>query len=342
MSKPIENALIEASNPETNPERLQKLSQWKQENECNRLRQTIAANPNCDESLLFRLAAEYTREVIDNPRFQLLQISEEPWWEDCELISLLMLLAEMGPNAPRRMRGDFFKLLGAELISTDQLAMNKEWHMGFSQDITIEWSPSPPDDVEEDDPDEGEEADQAQESWVDGADAGESQQQDFSIDFSCVVEENFWFLTPPASLDDPVGCLEALIAVNSREELLAVLEKHGWEEEYDSTPGGQGYWAIESLTPELVDWDFDANLFGDGSGIVQVTDPSGKIHEISIEAPDDCGHEYLNPTLEDFPDFIASVFDKSGKTTAELCNLLHMVIVVERQSGATKSNPCQS
>ncbi|MEA5474279.1 hypothetical protein VB716_08600 [Synechococcus sp. CCY9201] len=337
MPKPIENALIEASNPETKPERLQQLSQRKHRHERYQLRQAIASNPNCDEELLLELAAEHPRKVVYNPRFQLLLLSDEVFWEDCRLSSLLMLLAELGAHAPRQMRRAFFDLLGPELISTDPLFMNQEWHMAFSKEITIKWTPSASDrcgdkDSEEGDQDDDEvdEDDRTQDAWEDDPDTVESQQQDFSVEFSCVVEENLFFLNPPNSLDDPISCLKDLIAVNSSEELPFVLEMHGWEAEFDSCPGGQGYWQIESVTPELDDWEVEAELLGDGSGTVHITDPSGETHDFEIEAPDEYGDEYLNPTLNDSPDFIASIFDGTSYSPAELRDLLLKVIAVEK------------
>jgi hypothetical protein len=41
-------------------------------------------------------------------------------------------------------------------------------------------------------------------------------------------------------------------------------------------------------------------------------------------------------------DFIASVCDHSGKTTAELCTLLLKIIADSKQSAAASSSPCQS
>ncbi|MCX5938301.1 MAG: hypothetical protein NTW02_08895, partial [Cyanobium sp. LacPavin_0920_WC12_MAG_62_9] len=112
---------------------------------------------------------------------------------------------------------------------------------------------------------------------------------------------------------------------------LAVLEMYGWEEEADSTPGGQGYWEIESVTPALEGWEIEADLLGDGSGTIQVTDPAGETHDIEVEAPCDYGDEYLNPTLDDNPDLIASIFDGTEKSSHELRNLLHKLIIVEKQ-----------
>lgn len=315
MPKPIEKALAEARNPQTESDRLEQLSQWKRGNERSRLRQAIATNPNCEEWLLLKLVAEYPKEVINNPRLQLLQLSEESWWEDCEPFSLLMLLVELGSNAALQMRRDFFNQLGGQLTSTDALAMNYEWHMGFNYVITIGWNPDSTEIV-----------------------SNEDHEQEFSMQFSCVVEENLYFLKPPGALDDPLSCIEALIKVNSREDLLDVLKMHGWEEESDSCPGGQGYWKIESVTPDLENWELEAHLGGDGSGTIQVTDPSGRTHDVEIEAPDDYGDEYLNPTLDGYTDFIANIFHDIDKSPAEMRDLLLKVIANEKQSKIKQSS----
>jgi hypothetical protein len=92
-------ALIEARNPETTPERLRRLSQRKEPHERARLREVIATNPNVEKDLLLALAADYPKEVISNPRFQLLELSGEAWWENCDLLSLCALVLFAGPEA---------------------------------------------------------------------------------------------------------------------------------------------------------------------------------------------------------------------------------------------------
>ena len=192
--------------------------------------------------------------------------------------------------------------------------------MSFSHEVSIEWNPdSSESDTEDDGNEKGEQED-----------CQEGIEQDLSIRFSCVVDENLYFLKPPYALDNRVGLLEALIGVNSSAELLAVLEMYGWEEEADSTPGGQGYWEIKSVTPELEGWVIEADLLGDGSGTIQVTDPAGETHDIEVEAPCDYGDEYLNPTLDENPDLIASVFEGINKSSPELRNLLHRLITGEK------------
>jgi len=100
MSITLESALVEAGKPSTSPKRLRELSLRKRKNERNQLRPVIAANPNVEEDLLLELAADHPKEVIGNPRFNLLELSGESWWEDCELHSLCSLALAAGKDAP--------------------------------------------------------------------------------------------------------------------------------------------------------------------------------------------------------------------------------------------------
>lgn len=100
MSSTLESALVEAGNPSTSSKRLRELSLRKRKNERNQLRPVIAANPSAEEDLLLDLAADYPKEVIGNPRFKILELSGESWWEDCELKSLCSLALAAGKDAP--------------------------------------------------------------------------------------------------------------------------------------------------------------------------------------------------------------------------------------------------
>ncbi len=98
MASTLESALIEAGNPSTTPKRLRELSMRRLKNKRNQLRAVIAANPNAEEDLLLELAADYPKEVISNPRFQLLQLSGEAWWRNCSLDSLSSLALATGKD----------------------------------------------------------------------------------------------------------------------------------------------------------------------------------------------------------------------------------------------------
>jgi hypothetical protein len=333
MAKPIEKALIEASNPQTDPERLQVLSEWERKDERPRIRQAIAANPNSDERLLLGLAAEYPNEVMANPRFQLLLMSAKSWWKDAEPLSLLRLLAALGPTAPSQARLDFFDELGGLLARTDPLEMNMEQHMRFSQEITIEWQDSS---GEEDEAESGER--------VPGEDVGPNhndvKQQDVSIDFSCIAEDGLWILCPPDNIDDPLGVLEELINCNTSEEILNTLMNHGWKEQ-SSSLGDYGYWEIKCISPQLDGWQVDADLSIDGSGTIQIENPEGETHVVDVEAPDK-EYEFLNPTLKKHPDMVGSILETDLLSSAELTMLLQQVITIEKQSCGGEADPVQA
>ena len=124
MPSAIDAALVEAGDPETSPERLRELSDWKRSHERARLRQAIAANPNADDDLLCSLASDYPREVVGNPRFQLLQLSGEAWWEEWDLRSLCSLTLAAGKQAPPSLKS----------------AINSRWeeiHNCYSEQVSI-------------------------------------------------------------------------------------------------------------------------------------------------------------------------------------------------------------
>ena len=329
MPKPIDNALSEASNPQTEPERLQELSEWELRDERARLRQAISANPNCDETLLLELAAEYPDEVVANPRFQLLLISDEPWWEHAEPLSMLRLLAALGDTAPRHAWLNFLDQIGELITSTGPLEMHMEEHMSFTQEITVEWRDGP---LEEDDT-ESEERDSGEDV---GQDPNDLTEQNFSIDFSCVVEENLYLLNPPDKVDDPLDLLEELLKGNRSEDLLRTLMKHSWGEECSSL-GDYGYWEIKSVSPVLDDWELHADLSIDGSGSIEITDPAGKTHVVEVEAPDK-DYEILNPVLKEYPDLIGSIFKTDALSSAELRRFLQQLIAIEEQSRGSEGN----
>ena len=99
MTSTLESELTEASNPSTSSKRLRELSRRRRKRERNRLRQAIAANPNAEEDLLLELAPDHPKEVIDNPRFQLLQLSETAWREKCDLRCLCSLALAAGEDS---------------------------------------------------------------------------------------------------------------------------------------------------------------------------------------------------------------------------------------------------
>lgn len=295
MDQSIEPLLIEAGDPATSPERLRQLCEWKQFDERARLRETIAGNPNTDDNLLCELASKYPVEVIGNPQFQLLLLSGDHWWENCEPIGTLKLLAELGASAPKEARDYLIGMLAGRLMESEPLPMNMECHYSFSEDVTVQWRPN----SLEDSGHKGSNEEQLDEL-----------EQEFCIHFSCVVEDNLYFLRPPNEVKDSLGLLVQLLRAKP-DELLGTLLVCGWVAEFDSAPGGQGFWGIESVEPGLDDWDLEADLDGNGSGIVQITDPVGITHDIKIEFYDYEKIEDLNPALNHHIDPIASIFESN-------------------------------
>lgn len=321
MSVSFETAIIEAASPKTDPKRLQALSHWEQKDERSRLRQALASNPNSEEGLLLELAGEYPDEVIENPHFQLLLLGDETWWENVQPISMLRLLAALGPTAPKQARLAFFDELGCLLANTDPLLMTMKQQMSFTKEITVEWRTG----SHEDDDAESEEQDSGEDV---GPDPNTLKQQDFEIDFLCDAEEGLWTLYPPRIIDDPISIYEQLINCNSSEILLSTLMRNGWWEEASSL-GEYGHWEIKSVSPQLDCWQLCADLSIDGSGTIQIEDPAGEKHVVDVEAPDK-EYEFLNPKLTEHPDILGSIFETHSITSSELVSLLQQLIASMR------------
>lgn len=135
MSSTLESALIEAVNPSTSPKRLRELSLRKRKNERDQLRPVIAANPNVDDDLLLQLAADYPKEAIGNPRFKLLQLSGEAWWDQCELPSLFAL---MGTGmAPMNASIEAVLLEGFNTFLRD-LSSDVKGEVRWAQELTVD------------------------------------------------------------------------------------------------------------------------------------------------------------------------------------------------------------
>ena len=138
MSSTLESALIEASNPSTRPERLRELSLRKRKNERNQLRPVIAANPSADEDLLLELATDHPKEVIGNPRFKLLQLSGEAWWENCELKSLCSLALAAGKDASPYLKASMrsrFEEIRDQYSEYISIVRRESWRYGRSVKI---------------------------------------------------------------------------------------------------------------------------------------------------------------------------------------------------------------
>jgi len=246
-----------------------------------------------------------------------LLLGDETWWENVQPISMLRLLAALGPTAPKQARLAFFDELGCLLANTDPILLTMEQHMSFTQEITVEWRA---DSREDDDAQSGE-----QDSGEDvGPNPNTLKRQDFEIDFSCDVEEGLWTLYPPDIIDDPISIYEQLINCNSSESLLSTLMRHGWSEEA-SALGDYGHWEINSVSSQLDCWEIWPHLSIDGSGAIQIEDPAGETHLVEVEAPDK-EYEFLNPKLTEHPDILGSIFETDIVSSSELASLLQQLI----------------
>jgi hypothetical protein len=126
---------------------------------------------------------------------------------------------------------------------------------------------------------------------------------EFSVVIACTIDKNCADLTEVDRGGAPHDVDPA--------ELLAVIKSLGldygasidlnvisdyFEYEIDYTPGGQGYWDVESVTPNRSCWSFDASLDGFGAGKIIATGPSGISYEEEVHEPGQ-DHQYQNPTL---------------------------------------------
>lgn len=138
MASTHESALIEACNPSTTPKRLREL--WMRRlKKRNQLGAVIAANPNADENLLLELAADYPKEVIGNPRFQLLELSGEAWWENCSLDSLCSLALATGEDGASSLKAGL-RLLFQQLYDeySEMVSVRKREAWLYQRSIEID------------------------------------------------------------------------------------------------------------------------------------------------------------------------------------------------------------
>lgn len=136
----------------------------------------------------------------------------------------------------------------------------------------------------------------------------------FVVSLGAIVEENLADLAslsrnPPGHGQELLKIIQALGVSEGASINLNALPQFDYEIDY--TPGGQGYWDVEKVVPELPCWTFDANLDGMGEGSITITGASGHIYEVDVEQEPDSN--YLNPTLKE--DLASRLLD--GEFTAE-------------------------
>ncbi len=93
MTDNIDSVLVETANSAKKAERLLQFSKCANSEERKKVLCIIADNPDIEASLLYELAREYPNEVLENPRFKLLQVSGKNWWDLCGFPSLFALMA---------------------------------------------------------------------------------------------------------------------------------------------------------------------------------------------------------------------------------------------------------
>ncbi|MEA5474274.1 hypothetical protein VB716_08575 [Synechococcus sp. CCY9201] len=282
----------EARSPDTSPARLRQLAKTKI------LRPLIAANPNVDEELLWELAVDHPEAVIKNPKMDLFDLGVDPWWERCESAALLKLLVELGVNAPQRGRDQLVHSIADELRESSPLAFRMEWHQRLTRHIFIAVAQ---DTSEADSSDESigsDDQDAQDDAFWSNADDKEQEEYSFTLEFCSIVEDCFFDLEIGNSWKphDSATLLKILIALGLSESGKMDLTALPWDYEHNSTLGGQGYWQIDKVDPDLPGWEFDLDVDGFGEGVLTVIDPTGFGHhrDISSEADQD----YLNPELD--------------------------------------------
>lgn len=140
MNKEIDAAIVEAADSSTSAKRLRELSEWADAEERNRIRETLATNPNIDNALLWELATDHPSQVVDNPQFRLLLLGSEPWWEDCDSQALTQLLA-LRKDVSDSARIHLAKLIWDEL-TWSPIIVNLESHQSENVSISCDLPPT--------------------------------------------------------------------------------------------------------------------------------------------------------------------------------------------------------
>jgi len=298
MTTPLEAALIEACATTTSQERLRQLSEWTQPDECSRLRQTIAANPNVDEDLLWELAVDHSDVVIWNPKMGQFDPCDDPWWERCESAALLKLLVELGEKAPHRGRDRLVQCIADELRESSPLGFRMEWHQRITHHVFVEVAQDTTETyISNESPGSDDQDGQDDDFWSNAFNK-KPEEFSFALEFCSIVEDCFFDLEIGNSWQphDSAALMNGLIALGLSKSGKMDLNTLPWDYKHDSTLGGQGYWHIDKVDPDLAGWEFDLDVDGFGEGVLTVTDPTGVRHhkDISREADQD----YLNPELD--------------------------------------------
>jgi hypothetical protein len=256
--------LSEAADPSTSTARLRQLSRLKHKGIRQPLREVIAANSNVDERLLWDLALDCPHQVVENPVFRLLSLTNESWWERCGTVPLMRLLARMGPEAPEPARIYLLEQL-VDALADLESSQRGEILWRWEEDIEIAWNPV------------------TQMSCKENDRKVNEHRQTFQICTGVDPFPGYYTLNPgdrPESACDLIALLEALFSC--AEDYVADLEfGNGWFLELEGTNSSSSL-DIISIHPVLPDWGFCIN--NDHSLIV--TDPAGFMHSISLSTDD--------------------------------------------------------
>lgn len=289
--KTFDSLLTEAQNPNTESDRL-----WEIKNsdlsslavsERHTLVSALADHANADEDLCIELLREWPNEALASTRLRLMLLADNLIdWNDIfdkfsDALPALNSLVEI-PSSHKAVVGLFETALLGHL---DDLSCSFDWNLTYSHEISISWQPT--------------------KDQVAASDSGEhlgEVSQDFTFTISGTVEGNHAILRPPNRVDNIKLLFAELEASGGTEKtkMLSILRSHGWDYgDYDNELRDYAYFELESVEPELDDWDFSSDsIMGDGSGTLCVVDPSGEEHEIELPAGD-MESTFSNYTLED-------------------------------------------
>lgn len=238
----------------------------------SKLISALVDHPNADEDLCIELLKQWPCETLASTRLQLLLLADNEisWGDLFEDFSDTLPALEALTGIPRSHQFIIRLFETALLRHFDRLSCSFDWNMTCTHEISIDWNPSLINKQEEN---------STQEEY-------EETTQDFTITCSATIDSgNSAELNSPNSVSDIQRLYTELDACDGCESLFKVLRAHGWGCDTECTGDG-GYFELESVEPELDDWEFSGSFMGDASGTLCITDPTGTEHECELPAGD--------------------------------------------------------